>query len=130
MNNDDVEKLQTDLGRLGEWGMENGMKINPGKSKVVSFMTVWVKDPLNYSLLDQVLPEASSCKSLGIILCSDLSLTDHVKYTVKTAWKALHFTMRILKKGNSNTKSLAYTSLVRPILEYGLRAGSHSGINA
>ena len=27
--------------------------------------------------------------------------------------------MRILKKGNSNTKSLAYMSLVRPILEYG-----------
>jgi hypothetical protein len=26
--------------------------------------------------------------------------------------------MRILKKGNRNTKSLAYTSLVRPILEY------------
>jgi len=28
--------------------------------------------------------------------------------------------MRILKKGNSNTKSLAYMSLVRPILEYGV----------
>jgi hypothetical protein len=28
--------------------------------------------------------------------------------------------MRILKKGNNNTKSLAYTSLVRPILEYGV----------
>jgi hypothetical protein len=27
--------------------------------------------------------------------------------------------MRILKKENSNTKSLAYASLVRPILEYG-----------
>jgi hypothetical protein len=27
--------------------------------------------------------------------------------------------MRILKKGNSITKSLAYTTLVRPILEYG-----------
>jgi hypothetical protein len=26
--------------------------------------------------------------------------------------------MRILKKGNGNTKSLAYTSLGRPILEY------------
>jgi len=35
------------------------------------------------------------------------------------AWKALHFKMRILKKSNSNTKSLAYMSLVRPILEYG-----------
>jgi len=38
---------------------------------------------------------------------------------VKKAWKALHFTMRILRKGNSNTKRLAYMSLVRPILEYG-----------
>jgi hypothetical protein len=27
--------------------------------------------------------------------------------------------MRILKKGNGNTKSLAYMSLVRPILDYG-----------
>jgi len=35
------------------------------------------------------------------------------------AWKALHFVMRVLKKGNRNTKCLAYTSLVCPILEYG-----------
>jgi len=70
---------------------------------------------LNYVLI----LEASSCKYLGIILCSDLSWADQVNYTVKKAWKALHFTMRILKKGNSNTKSLAYVTLVRPILEYG-----------
>jgi hypothetical protein len=38
---------------------------------------------------------------------------------VKKAWKALHFIMRILKKGNSCTKSLAYTTLVRPILDSG-----------
>jgi hypothetical protein len=56
---------------------------------------------------------------LGIILRSDLSWADEINYTVKKAWKALHFTMRILEKGNGNTKSLAYTSLVRPILEYG-----------
>jgi len=36
------------------------------------------------------------------------------------AWKALHFVMRVLKKGNRNTKSLVHTSLVRPILEYGV----------
>jgi len=40
-------------------------------------------------------------------------------YTARKAWKALHFTMRIAKQRNSNTKSLAYTSLVRPILEHG-----------
>jgi hypothetical protein len=76
-------------------------------------------DPLNYSLQDIVIPEASSYKYLGIILQSGLSWADQVNYTVKKAWKTLHFTMRILKKGNSNTKTLAYTSLVHPILEYG-----------
>ena len=54
-----------------------------------------------------------------IILRSDLSWADQVNYTVKKAWKSLHFTMWILKKGNSNTKSLAYMSLVCLILEYG-----------
>jgi hypothetical protein len=38
---------------------------------------------------------------------------------MKKAWKALHFKMRILKKGNNNTKCLAYMSLVPPILQYG-----------
>jgi hypothetical protein len=37
---------------------------------------------------------------------------------IKT-WKALHFIKRVLKEGNSSTKSLAYTTIVRPILEYG-----------
>ena len=59
------------------------MKINPGKRKAVSFMRAWMKDVLNYSLLDQGIPKVSSCKYLGIILCSDLSWTDHVNYTVK-----------------------------------------------
>jgi hypothetical protein len=35
------------------------------------------------------------------------------------AWRVLHFVMHIVKKGNKNRKSLAYTSLVRPVLEYG-----------
>jgi len=78
-----------------------------------------VKDPLSYSLTDTLISEASSHKYLGIILRSDLSWANQVNYTVKKVWKALHFTMRILKKGNSNTKNLAYMSLVRPILEYG-----------
>jgi len=94
------------------------MKINPSKSKAIRFMRARVKDPLNYSLMGTLIPEASSCKYLGIILRSVLSWADQV-YAVKKAWKALHFTVRILKKGNTNTKSLAYMSLVRPILEYG-----------
>jgi len=93
INNADMEKLQKDLDRLGEWAVENAMKINPSKSKAIHFITARVKDPLNYLLMDTLIPEASSCKYLGIILCSDLSWADQVNYMVKKAWKALHFTM-------------------------------------
>ena len=99
--------------------VENAMKINPSNSKAVRFTRSQVKDPLDNSLANTLIPEASSCKFLGIILRNDLSWADQVNYTVKKTWKALYFTMRILKKGNSNTKSLVYMSLVRPILEYG-----------
>ena len=78
-----------------------------------------MKDPLNYTVGNQLILEVSSCKYLEIILRSDSSWADHVNYTVKKAWKALHSIMRILEKGNSSTKSLACKTLVRPILEYG-----------
>jgi hypothetical protein len=120
-DNNDKENLQTDLNRLRKWAVENAMKIKPTKSKVVCFTRARVKEPLNYTIGGAVIPEASSCKDsyLGIILRSDISWSDQVNYTVKKGWKALHFAKRILKNGNSNTKSSAYTSLVRPILEYG-----------
>ena len=52
INNKDMDKLQKDLDMLGEWAVENSMKINPSKSMVIRFTRVRVKDPLNYSLMD------------------------------------------------------------------------------
>jgi len=37
LNIKDVEKLQKDLDRLGDWAEKNEMKINPNKSKALSF---------------------------------------------------------------------------------------------
>jgi dsDNA-binding SOS-regulon protein len=42
--------LQTDLDKLGEWVVENAVKINLGKRKAVSFMRAQMNDPLNYFL--------------------------------------------------------------------------------
>jgi len=95
------------------------MKINPGKSKAIRFTSARVTNPLGYSLRDQKIPETNRCKYFGIIFRSDVNWVDQVNYTALKAWKALHFVMRVLKKGNKITKSLAYTSLVRPVLGYG-----------
>jgi hypothetical protein len=43
VNNTDVEGLQKDLDRLGEWAVENAMKINPGKSKAIRCTRARVK---------------------------------------------------------------------------------------
>ena len=55
----DVEKLQIGLDRLVDWAEENEMKLNPNKRKALSFTGARVKVPLNYSLRDQTIPEAS-----------------------------------------------------------------------
>ncbi|PNF36743.1 hypothetical protein B7P43_G11575 [Cryptotermes secundus] len=61
------------------------MIINPAKSKTVCFTRARATNLLNYSLWDIVIPEASSCKYLGIILRSDLGWADQVNYAAKFA---------------------------------------------
>jgi hypothetical protein len=85
----DIYMLQKDLDTLGEWAVENGIKINTGKSKAVRFTRARVKNPLGYSLGEQKLLEANNCKYMGIILRRDLNWVDQVNYTAKKAWKAL-----------------------------------------
>ena len=43
-DSNDIDKLQTDLNRLGKWAVENEMEINPGKSKAVSFTKARVEE--------------------------------------------------------------------------------------
>jgi hypothetical protein len=77
-------------------------------------------------LTTETIPEVSSFKYLGIVIRSDLSWADHVNYTLRKAWKALHLIMRILRQGNNNTKRLAYATVkfhkpdipIRPIINW------------
>jgi hypothetical protein len=113
VNCNEVEKLQIDLGGLGEWAVEIGMKINAGKTGAR------MKDPLNYSLLDQEIPEVSSCKNLGIILHSDLSWTNQFKYKERKKKAGRHFISQCMFLKKETVIREAYTSLMRPILKYG-----------
>jgi len=98
INKNYIKNLQKCLVTLWEWAVENRMKVSPGKIKVIGFTRARVKNPLDYSLGDQKIPEASSCKYLGIILRSELNWVDQVNYRAQKAWKAFYFVMRVLKK--------------------------------
>ena len=43
-DNSDIDKLQTDLNRLGEWAVENEVKINPNKRIAARFTKARVKE--------------------------------------------------------------------------------------
>ena len=62
INNEGMNTLQKVLDRLGEWAVGNAMKINTSKSMEIRFKRSRPKDPLNYSLVDILKPEASSFK--------------------------------------------------------------------
>jgi hypothetical protein len=68
----DVDKLQRDLNKLREWAEVIEMKINTSKSKEASFTKGRGKGRLEYCFGEQLIPEVSSFKYLGIIR-SDLS---------------------------------------------------------
>jgi len=82
MESSDIEKLQTDLNRLGELAVENEMKINPDKSKAMIFTKARAKERTRYYFGGRLIPEASSFKYLGIIIRSDRNWADHVNYTL------------------------------------------------
>ena len=69
----DIEKLQKDLNRLGEWVVENEMKINPDKSRAESFTKARVKERTRHYFGEQLIPEASSFKYLGLIIRNNLN---------------------------------------------------------
>jgi hypothetical protein len=87
-------KVAEGYGHPGGMGGRKWDEYKPGKGKAIRFTRARVKNPLG----DQNIPEASSCKYLGIILRSDSNWVDQVDYTVQKAWNALHFVMRVLKK--------------------------------
>jgi hypothetical protein len=91
--------LQKFLDWLGEWAVENAMKIYPSKSKAFRFTRVRVKDTLGYSLTDTLIPEASSCTYLGIILRGELCCADQVNNTVKKGLEGTTFHNANTQKG-------------------------------
>jgi len=54
-----IDKLQTDKNRLGQWAVQNEMKLNPAKSKAVSYKKARVNERIRYYFGDKIIPEAS-----------------------------------------------------------------------
>ena len=94
------------------------MAFHPDKCSAIRISRSRKSAPMNYTLKDHVLQNEDYTRYLGVELQSNLSWNRHIDQTVKKANSMLGFLRRNLRVSNESTKTSAYRSMVRPLLEY------------
>lgn len=118
-NENDHTKLQEDLTSFLSWCCVNMMELNFKKCKHMVFSRT--NDyPSNFSMGAFQLERVNSFLDLGILLDPKLNFNTHITTMVNKAYGVFYFIKRWAKEFTDPyiTKGL-FTSLVRPILEYG-----------
>ena len=110
--------LQEDLDRICDWANKWQLRLNA--SKCEAFLVSNKRRLISYDYLINYSPLSwsPSIKYLGVWFRSNLSWSTHCKYVSAKASKSLNFLRHTLWGAAGEAKSMAYKSLVRPILEY------------
>ena len=114
----DAIQLQTDLDALAAWGQKWLMEFNPDKCQVLRVTRKRQPIDHQYSLQGKVLKTCSTAKYLGLTISSDLRWNKHVDNICSKANTTLAFFRRNLRVNSIQLKTMAYFSLVRPLVEY------------
>jgi hypothetical protein len=72
----------------------------------------------NYLLHNQVLEVTKDSKYLGVIISNDLSWVYHISSIIARANRTIGFLRRNIHACPKEVKAAAYTTLVRPSIEY------------
>ena len=115
----DQALLQEDLSALERWEETWQKKFHPDKCTVIRICTN-KKQILNtnYHIHDHTLEVVDSIKYLGVTISEDLIWKKHIDNTVNKANKTLGFIRRNLGDCTAPMKAGAYSTVVRPVLEY------------
>ena len=73
----------------------------------------------SYSLNGVVLQEVDSQRDLGILINNKLTLVNHIESITTKAMQRLHLIRRCFSRLSKEKLKTLYTSIVRPVLEYG-----------
>ncbi|MCG8078457.1 MAG: reverse transcriptase family protein, partial [Candidatus Thiodiazotropha taylori] len=118
-NSQDSALLQQDLSALEKWEDTWQMKFHPVKCQVIRINPNRRQIiPTNYQLHGHTLEVVNSSKYLGVTISEDLSWKKHIDSTASKANKTLGFVRRNLSDCSPTVKSAAYTTMVRPGIEY------------
>ena len=119
MSPTDQHILQSDLDSLKKWADEWGMKFNEIKCFTMSMHRKRTPYEFRYSLNNHILDQVKDNPYLGVQISDNLRWTNHIVRITNKANSTLGIMRRNLKHCPMVIKEMAYTALVRPILEYG-----------
>ena len=114
----DAALLQADLDALQSWEREWQMSFNPDKCETLHITSKRTPLTTDYSIHGQNLRQVSSAKYLGCNISTSLSWNHHIDLVCKKANSTLGFLKRNIGTCSSAVKKQAYTTFVRPRLEY------------
>jgi hypothetical protein len=121
---EDHQILQNDLHKLQQWAEVWKMSFNVKKCAIMSCTRKKNPSIFNYILKNETIPRVKDHDYLGIRVSNDLNWDKHCEQVISKSSRALGMIRRNLYSCNQQVKSQAYTTLVRPKLEYATEAWS------
>jgi len=103
--------------RLVDWAESWQVKISITKC---NYMIIGKQSPFNIDVKigDLCLPHVTSCRDLGIQVCSSLSNSSHIANVVNVASQRCNLIMRSFITRDTNILERAFITYVKPLLEY------------
>ena len=106
------------MNQLSVWEKKWGTAFLPDKCCTIRISRSRKPFTRNYSLKGHILTTEDSTRYLGVELQSNMAWNKLMDQTIKKGNSMLGFLRRNFKVSNESTKTAAYSSLIRPILEY------------
>ena len=100
------------------WESDWDMEFNPSKCQVVQVAGYRKHINVAYRLHGVILETVTCAWYLGVDISSNLSCGSHIDRTTGTANKTLGFIKRNIRTKMSGVREAAYTTMIRPQLEY------------
>ncbi len=109
---------QKDLTALEKWETDWQMQFHPQKCTVNSVTAKRTHISTDYKLHGHTLQTEKDSKYLGVTISSNLKWDNHIGNITNKANRTLGFLRRNMRGCNTMIRAKAYTTMVRPTLEY------------
>lgn len=107
--------LQLALTALNSWCQAWQLRVSPDKCHI---LRIGNSPQFEFKLGDQIIPEATEVRDLGIIVDSSLTFSQHCIGLEKSGRRSAFQTLRCFQSGRVSPLVHAYKTYVRPKLEY------------